>query len=116
MKRYICCVLLFVFMSSCQINPIYPLTYQVKTQVVSVAVTATKLPTTPLVGRIYIMIQNVGTATVYIGSSTVTAGTTSTGGIQLLPFEKWYQEYDHTVDVYGIVASSTCNVVVEEGK
>lgn len=92
------------------------LTYQIRTQIVSVAVTATKLPTTPLVGREYIQIQNVGAQTVYIGTSTVTADTASTGGTQLLPYATWYTNYDNTVDIYGIVAATTCNVVVEEGK
>lgn len=95
----------------------YSLTYMIENQVVSVTTTATKLPTTPLVGRKYILLQNVGTVTVYIGKSDVTADTTSsTGGLQLLPYGYWLAEYDHTVDVYGRVAAGTCNVVVEEGK
>lgn len=95
---------------------IYAFTYQIKTQVVSVTTTATKLPATPLVGREYIQAQNVCTSTVYIGSSTVTADTASTGGTQILPYATWRDIFDNTVDVYGIVASGTCNVVVEEGK
>lgn len=94
----------------------YSLTYQIKTQVVSVTTTATKLPTTPIVGREYIRIQNVGAVTVYLGTSTVTADTAATGGLQLLPYAVWQEEYDNTVDVYGIVAATTCNVVIEEGK
>ena len=91
-------------------------TYEIKTQIVSVADTATKLPTTPVIGRTYIQIQNVGGVIVYIGTSTVTADTAATGGFQLLPYSTWTAEYDNTVDVYGIVATGICNVVVEEGK
>lgn len=109
-KLLICIILLAIPLI------VYALTYQVKTQIVSVSATATKLPTTPLVGRNYIQIQNVGAITVYIGASTVTADTASTGGTQLLPYATWYAEYDNGVDIYGIVASDTCNVVVEEGK
>lgn len=94
----------------------YALTYQIKTQVVSVTTSATKLPTTPLVGRQYVSIQNIGTVTVYIGNSTVTADTASTGGKQLLPYASTTRDYDNTVDVYGIVASGSANVVCEEGK
>ena len=92
------------------------LTYTIKTQVVSVGTTATKLPATPLVGRKYIRVQNIGSSTLYIGGAAVSADSTSTGGIQLFPYSVWEESYDHTVNVYGIVASGTCNVVVEEGK
>ena len=111
-KKIISILILFFILAVCA----YALTYQIKTTVVSVTTSATKLPTTPLIGREYIQIQNVGTSTVYIGSSSVTANTASTGGFQLLPYATWYAGYDNTVDVYGRVASGTCNVIVEEGK
>jgi len=112
MKRLVSIVLILLL----TVSVAYSLTYQIKTQIVSVAITATKLPTTPVVGREYIRVQNVGAQTVYIGASTVTADTAATGGIQLLPYGVWQEAYDHTIDVYGIVAGTTCNVVVEEGK
>ena len=59
-----------------------------------------------------LLIQNLGAGTLYIGGSTVTAGTTSTGGLQVAA--------NATVNVpvtgaaaeglSGIVASSTANV------
>jgi hypothetical protein len=59
-----------------------------------------------------VLIQNLGTATVYIGGSTVTAGTTSTGGLQVaqnaivnVPTTGAASE-----SIYGIVASGTANV------
>lgn len=89
---------------------------EIDTEVVSVTTTATKCPSTPLVGRKYIMIENVGSVIVYIGDSTVTADTASTGGSQLEPGDVWREPFDHTVDIYGRVATGTCNIVCEEGK
>lgn len=105
--------LCFVFLIT---SVAFALTYQIKTTVVSVGTTATALPATPVVGRKYIRVQNIGTATVYIGASTVTADTAATGGIQITPYSVWEEDYDNTVIVYGIVAASTCNIVCEEGK
>jgi len=90
--------------------------YSIGTTVVSVGTSATALPTTAVVGRKYIEVQNVGSSTVYIGDSTVTADENATGGIQITPMAVWREDYDHTVVIYGIVASGTCKVVVEEGK
>lgn len=115
MKKLVSTIALIAIMLIIVSNAL-SLTYQIKTQVVSITTSATKLPTTPVVGREYVRIQNIGSATVYLGASTVTADTASTGGLQLLPQASWIAPYDHTVDVYGIVASGTCDVVVEEGK
>ena len=94
----------------------YALTYKVLTTVVSVGVTATALPATAMVGREYIQLQNVGTATIFVGDANVTADTAATGGTQILPYAYWIKDYDHTIVVYGIVAAGTQNGVVEEGK
>jgi len=92
------------------------LSIKIRVQVVDVSTTATKLPSSPLVGRKYIRIQNVGTETIYIGNSSVTADTSSTGGFQLKPYATWAADFTHNVDVYGIVASGTGKALVEEGK
>ena len=92
------------------------LSYELDTEVVSVGTSATALPTTALVGRKYIQVQNVGSVIVYIGDATVTADTASTGGSQLEPGDIWREQYDHTISIYGRVATGTCNIVVEEGK
>lgn len=94
----------------------YALTYKVLTTVITVGTSATALPTTAMVGREYIQIQNVGTVALYIGDANVTADTAATGGITIFPYGMWVQPYDNSVVVYGIVASSTCKTVVEEGK
>jgi len=81
--------------------------------VVSVGTTATLIATPSSVPEnAGLLIQNLGAGTLYIGGSTVTAGTTSTGGLQVAA--------NATVNVpvtgaaaeglYGIVASSTANV------
>ena len=90
---------------------VYSLTYQVKTQRVSVTTSATELPTTPLVGRTYISVQNTSDTFVYIGSTDVS----DTIGYVLLPYSSWKRDYDHTVDVYGR-AGGTAIVRIEEGK
>lgn len=52
-------------------------------QIVTVGTTATQLPASNLAGRKLIMIQNVSDKKIYLGSSTVTADETATGGVQL---------------------------------
>jgi len=120
MRKILAVIILCLFITgiayATQLVEIQPLTYSISTQTVSVTTSATKLPSTALAGRKYVSIQNVGTITVYIGSSTVTADTASTGGKQLLPYATITRDYDESVDVYGIVATGTCNVIVEEGK
>lgn len=113
MRKKLILIALSIFLI---IGTVHALTYKVLTTVVSVAATATKLPSSPMVGRKYILLQNVGTATIFVGDANVTADTASTGGTQILPYAYWLNEYDHTVDVYGIVAAGTENMVVEEGK
>jgi hypothetical protein len=81
--------------------------------VVSVGTTATLIATPGSVpDNIGVLIQNLGTGTLYIGGSTVTAGTTSTGGLQVaanaivnVPCTGAASE-----SIDGIVASSTANV------
>jgi hypothetical protein len=81
--------------------------------VVSVGTTATLIATPSAVpDNEGIVVQNLGSVTVYLGRSTVTAGTTATGGLQLaangvitVPTTGAATEA-----LYGIVASGTANV------
>lgn len=120
MRRLFITILIIFFTTSTvygvQITKEQPLTYKILTTVVSVGTSATALPTTAMAGRNYVLLQNVGTATIYVGDANVTADTTSTGGTQILPYGFWYGEYDSSVTLYGIVASGTQNMVIEEGK
>lgn len=100
----------------CLLTNVSALNLQLKTQLVSVGSTATKLPTTPIVGREYVLITNTDTAkTVYIGTSTVTTSGPTTG-TPILPSEQYYGEWESNVDVYGITSTGSANVIVEEGK
>lgn len=85
-------------------------------QIVSVATTATKLPTTPLANRKSLMVQNVAAKKIYLGSATVTADETATGGLQLNQGAFYEGDISSSVDIYGIVASGTANAVVWEFK
>lgn len=84
-----------------------------KNGVVSVGTTATLIATPSSAPDVDgILIQNLGAVTLYLGGSTVTAGTTATGGLQVaanavvnVPTTGASSE-----GLYGIVASSTANV------
>lgn len=84
-------------------------------QIVSLGVTAKKLPPTPLEGRKFINVQNVSGVFVYIGGTAVTANTAGTGGFQLLPKATWDNTFTDNCDVYGVIATGSAQVVVEEG-
>ena len=109
MKKRILNAIFIVFLL---VGTAYSLTYQIKTQAIVINATATKLPTTPLVGREYILVTNTDTVTVYIGDSNVN----TTIGTPLFVNQRYYAEYDNTVDVYGIITTGNATVIVEEGK
>ena len=83
-------------------------------QIVSVGNTATKLPTTPLTNRLNVTIQNQGNNPVFIGSSTVTTAGAA-AGYKILPNAGFMFTIEDDVDIYGIVAAGTENVLVMEG-
>ncbi len=85
-------------------------------QIVTVNSIGTLLPTTALVGRKYIMLQNLGAVTIYVGGTMVTANTASTGGFQLLPYGTWRENYTNKNFVYGRTESNNCQILVQEGK
>lgn len=91
-----------------------PIRRKILQQVVSVANSATKLPTTPMNGRRTIIVQNLGNVAVYLGSSTVTA-TGATRGIVLgTQYASLQLDLGSAIDLYGIVATGTCEVAVFE--
>lgn len=93
-----------------------PLDYGIKTTVVSVGNTATPIPTTALSGRKSIMIKNLGSAIVYIGSVTVTADLNATGGFQLAQNEVFKGDIGENTIIYGIVATGSNNASVIEAR
>lgn len=88
----------------------------ITSKVITVGIIATKLPPTPLEGRKYLTIQNLGSAILYVGNTFITADTSGTGGIQLSTRSTWREPYGDTVDIYGIIASGTSQALIEEGK
>jgi hypothetical protein len=84
-----------------------------KNGVVSVGTTATLIATPSSVPENDgILIQNLGAVTLYLGGSTVTANTASTGGYSLAAGASVLVPTTgaSTEALYGIVASSTANV------
>jgi hypothetical protein len=84
-----------------------------KNGVVSVGTTATLIATPSSVPEnAGILVQNLGSVTLYLGGSTVTAGTTATGGLQVAANASVNVPTTGAASeaLYGIVASSTANV------
>lgn len=88
-----------------------------KQSVTSVGTTAVLLATPSSAPDVDgILVQNLGSVAVYLGGSTVTAGTTSTGGLQLAASSTTPLLVPTTgasaEGLYAITASSTANVAV----
>jgi hypothetical protein len=77
---------------------------------VSVTTTATALPATNLVGRRYIIIQNLGGAQMFLGGS----GVTTANGIRIAAGASWEGEVGDDVNLFAIKASGTSDVRVLE--
>lgn len=87
------------------------------TTVITVTTSATALPSTALSGRKTVLVQNVSSATVYIGNAAVTADEASTGGYQLqYDGDSVVMDFTDDIVVYGIVATGTSTVVVWEAR
>ena len=83
--------------------------------ITSVGTTALAIPATAASYRKGIIVQNVDAAAiVYIGSSTVTADTTSTGGVQLGPKDSICLTLDGSCSLYAIADTTTTPVVTLE--
>ena len=80
-------------------------------QVRTIAATATAIPATALVGRTTIVMKNTGSATIYVGSSTVTTA----NGYPLAAGAELALDLNENVVIYGIVATSTETLAIIEG-
>ena len=92
-----------------------PLTYQIKSSNITVNGTATKLPSTPLIGREVLAITNINTsvAILYVGNASVN----TTNGFPLdSSTPSMSIDIDNTVDIYGITNGTNISVRVLEGK
>lgn len=82
-------------------------------QRVSVATTATALPTTALANRKSLLVQNAGNASIWVGSATVT-DTGATAGIEVPKGAFIELDIGPAVSVYGIAVGSAVNANVLE--
>ena len=80
---------------------------------VSVGVTATLIPTATRKDRTFIVVQNQGSAPVFLGDASVTA-TGGTTGYQLNPLSDMTIPCNDTAQIYAI-GTQTTNVSVLEG-
>ena len=78
---------------------------------VSVATSATKLPSIPLVRRKFIVIFNNSSAIIYIGDATVTTA----NGFPLYPTSQLSIAIEDGIDIYAVVGSSTADIRLLEG-
>lgn len=78
------------------------------------AVTAVPLPTIAMSERVFLQVQNDGNASIFLGSSTVTA-TGATKGIRLRPGAVATYAIEPDVTMYVISESGTQDVVLLEG-
>jgi hypothetical protein len=86
----------------------------IKTTVVNVSTSATKLPTTPLADRAIVVIQNLSSSVVYIGTSTVTSSGSTRGFVLPTQYSSITIRLTSLADIYGIVGASTADVLVME--
>ncbi len=84
--------------------------------VTTVGTTAVTIPATPLAGRASILVQaaDTNTAAIYLGKSTVTADTASTGGIKLLAGQSIAMQLAAAVLLYARSTAASQNVITFE--
>lgn len=83
----------------------------IKSSAVTVATTATKIPSSPLSRRKTLLIINSSTSIIYIGASDVTASS----GFPIYQRSSIMLNIEDNIDVYGIVASGTAAIRIFEG-
>ena len=86
---------------------------KVKQQVVSVGATATKLPLTPLDNRRFIIVQNLSTNPIYLGSSTVTTTGATRGVVLANQYDSISVDITEGIDLYGIAGSASDAAILE---
>lgn len=84
---------------------------RIRQAAVTIAATATAIPTTALPGRISIYIKNTGSNTIYLGNSAVA----TTDGYPLSAGQAVSFDIGPNVTIYGIVASGTETTRIIEG-
>lgn len=93
------------------------LSTELKNTVLNVSTTAIPLPATALTARNFIAIRNLDlTETLYIGNSDVVANDSvgNTAGWQVGPNETYNVDITDAIIIYGVVASGTIKVQIQE--
>lgn len=95
-------------------DPMYALTIKhvLKNTAITVGTTPTALPSSNLAGRMSIVIYNNGSATVYIGNSTVS----TSNGYPIAAGGQLFISIEEEVTIYCVVASATADVRILEGE
>lgn len=81
----------------------------IKSSSVTVATTATKIPTSPLSKRKTVIIMNISTNIIYIGASDVTIST----GFPIYPRGVMQIAIEESIDIYGIASGSSAIRILE---
>lgn len=81
---------------------------------VTVAATATRLDASPLASRRLVRVVNIGTADVYVGHANTVTTSGATTGFWIRPGGQWSDRLAEGIEVWGIVASGTQDVIVVE--
>lgn len=84
-------------------------TRSIRQQAVTVATSATKIPTTPLSNRRTLLIENESANVVYLGDSTVTTA----NGFPIYPRQTMQINIEDDIDIYGIASGSSAIRVLE---
>lgn len=91
------------------------MTYFGKNTSISVGITAIALPTTSLSNRKFIIIQNLGTAAIFIGFDNTVTSSGINQGLQILPNQSFTYYASDVISFYGISTASQ-TVIVQEGR
>lgn len=113
---FICISLLVCFnLYSAELVEVESLRIGLDSQVVQVTTVATALPITALSGRKVITIQNLTSTDIFLGDSSITAGTGSGGGLQLRNAGDIISlDMTENIILYGIITSGSSPCAILE--
>jgi hypothetical protein len=98
-------------------SSVAPSVSTLKQSVLTVGGTAVAVPSSPLAGRTTILMQSApdNTAVIYVGSATVTADESSTGGIQIGIGQNLPVDASAAANLYAIAGASGQKLIILEG-
>jgi hypothetical protein len=86
---------------------------KIRQQVVSVTSTPTKIPAVPLNGRKSVVVQNLSTTAIYLGSASVTTTGDSRGLVLASQYASLSIDLSDDLELYGISATPSDVAVLE---